>query len=89
VVMIILEEHSGSIYIGHQKIQAVCPDLKPWYPPIGLRGLITQNTIILNINILCFLWTVLLFIRNQIHTSTKQYIHALLFYIIFVVEQQK
>jgi len=26
-VMIILEEHSGSTYTGHKKIEVVCPDL--------------------------------------------------------------
>jgi hypothetical protein len=83
VVMIILEEHSGSTYTGHQKIEGVCPHLNLGTHQSIHVGLVTQNTIILNINILCFLWTVSLFIRNQIHTSIKQYIHALLFYIIF------
>jgi hypothetical protein len=62
VFMIILEEHSWSTYTGHPKIEGVCPDLNLGAHQSVYVGLVTQNIIILNINILCFLWTVSLFI---------------------------
>jgi hypothetical protein len=44
MVMDILEEHSGSIFTWHLKMEAICSDGKSRHPPIKAHGLITRKT---------------------------------------------
>jgi len=66
--MNILEEHSGSIFSGQLENIGSTSSMKTLYPPVRLKGLITRNSIILNIISVHFPWTVLVFITNQTHT---------------------
>ena len=71
MVMNVLEGESGSIFTAFQMIMVVCPDGKPLYPSMRLRGPMTRKIAILDLNILHFSCIILLFITNQVNTFIR------------------
>jgi len=69
LVMDVLEEHSSCIYAGHQKQYVLNEN---FVTTNQITESITWNTTIMNLNTPHFLWSVSLFITNQIHTCIRQ-----------------
>jgi hypothetical protein len=76
MVMNVLEEFSGLLFTAHWKMEAVCDDGKPQYPPVRLYSPITHN-------ILHFPCIIPLFITNQINALIRHEIcHIILHHIL-------
>jgi hypothetical protein len=69
--MNVLEGESRSIFTAFRMIMVVCPETKPLYPPIRLRGPMSRKIMLLDLNSLHFSCIILPFITNQIHTFIR------------------